>query len=140
MSRRTTSVRLTRTSSPPQRVYLWASRRYAPSMGTDVGRFLRLQGAIDAAAAAVPQEHAATAVTALVGSYVALREEVRAAIDEAFRAEFDRLFPAMTVPPAPNVRAGFDPFKSADIANEARTRLRTMGGWLGGFVREAGLE
>lgn len=109
-------------------------------MGTDVGRFLRLQGAIDAAASAVPEDHAATAVTALVGSYSALREEVRAAIDTKFHAEFDRLFPVMPVPPAPNVRAGFDPFRSADIANEARTRLRTMAGWLGGFVQEARLE
>lgn len=68
-----------------------------------------------------------------------LREEVREAIDDAFRAEFDRLFPAMAVPAAPSVMAGFDPFKSADMANQARTRLKTMGGWLGGFVQEAQL-
>lgn len=106
-------------------------------MSTDIGRFMRLQGAIDAAAAAVPEDHAATAVTALVGAYSTLREEVRAAIDADYQGEFDRLFPTVTVPPTANLRAGFDPFRSADIANEARTRLRTMGGWLGGFVQEA---
>lgn len=106
-------------------------------MGTDVGRFLRLQGAIDAAASAVPADHAATAVTALVGSYASLREEVRLAIDEEFRDEFDRLFPSVALPSSPRgLGAGFDPFQSADEANQARTRLRTMSGWLGGFVRE----
>jgi hypothetical protein len=110
-------------------------------MGTDVGRFLRLQGAIDAAVAAVPPDQAATAVTALVGSYVSIRSEVRLAVGDEFHEEFDRLFPTMTVPPAPNVmNRGFDPFKSADIANDARARLRMMAGWLGGFVKEAELD
>jgi hypothetical protein len=105
----------------------------------DVPRFLRLQGAINAAVAAVPADHAATAVTALVGSYATLREEVRQVVNNDLHGEFDRLFPIMDVPPAPSVMrgGGFDPFKSADLANLARTRLKTMGGWLDGFVQEA---
>jgi hypothetical protein len=89
--------------------------------------------------AAVPADHAATAVTALVNSYATLREEVRQVVDEELHGEFDRLFPAMEVPQAPRVMrgGGFDPFKSADVANLARTRLKTMGGWLDGFVQEA---
>lgn len=113
---------------------------YAQGMGIDVARFLRLQGALNAAVAAVPADQAARAVTALVGSYVALRGEVRQVIDERLRAEFDRLFPVMVVPRAPNLRrgGGFAPIKSADIANQARTRMKTMSGWLDGVVQEAG--
>ncbi len=108
-------------------------------MGVDVARFLRLQGALNAAVAAVPADQAATALTALVGSYAALRGEVRQVIDETLRTEFDRLFPVMEVPPAPSVRrAGFDPIRMADTANQARTRMNTMSGWLDGFVRDAG--
>ncbi len=108
-------------------------------MSIDVPRFLRLQGAINAAVAAVPADHAATAVTALVGSYATLREEVRQVVNDDLHGEFDRLFPIMDVPAAPSVMqgGGFDPFRSADIANLARTRLKTMGGWLDGFVQEA---
>ncbi len=109
-------------------------------MAIDVGRFLRLQGAINAAVAAVPADHAATALTALVGSYASLREEVRQVIDENLHGEFDRLFPAMDVPATANVRRGFDPIQSADMANQARTRMKTMGGWLDGFVQEAKLQ
>lgn len=105
-------------------------------MSTDISRFLRLRGAIDAAAAAVPDDHAATAVTGLVAAYASLREEVRGAIDEGFHDEFDRLFSPMTAPQAPSA-LGFDPFASADTANQARTRLKMMGGWLGGFVEVA---
>lgn len=110
-------------------------------MGTDVGRFLRLQGAIEAAVDAVPADHAATAVSALVGSYISLRNEVRLAIDDQYHDEFDRLFPLMATPTAPSaMRGGFDPFQSADLANQARMRLRAMGGWLGGFVEESRLD
>ncbi len=111
-------------------------------MALDVSRFLRLQGAINAAVAAIPSDHAATAVTALAGSYMTMREEVRLVIDDSLRDEFDRLFPVMDVPAAPNVMrgGGFDPFKSADIANQARARLKAMGGWLDGFVQEARMK
>jgi hypothetical protein len=108
-------------------------------MSTDIARFLRLRGAIDAAVAAVPDDQAATAVTGLVSAYLTLREEVRGAIDEGFHDEFDRLFPPMTAPRAPSA-LGFDPFASADTANQARTRLKMMGGWLGGFVEATELE
>lgn len=111
-------------------------------MALDIARFLRLQGAINAAVAAVPPDHAATAVTALVGSYATLRQEVRQVVAEDLHGEFDRLFPSMDVPPAPSVMrgGGFDPLKSADVANLARTRLKTMGGWLDGFVQEARMQ
>lgn len=109
-------------------------------MAVDVGKFLRLQGAIDAAVAAVPADHAATAAGALVSAYLTLRQEVRLVVDESVHDEFDRLFPMMDAPASPNVRlgAGFDPFASADQANKARTRLQMMGGWLGGFLRATG--
>jgi hypothetical protein len=108
---------------------------YCSLMAVDVGKFLRLQGAIDAAVASVPADHAATAAGALVSSYVTLRQEVRLVIDESVHDEFDRLFPMMEAPASPNVRRGFDPIASADQANQARTRLKMMGGWLGGFLR-----
>jgi hypothetical protein len=111
-------------------------------MTLDVARFLRLQGAINAAVAAVPAGHAATAVSALAGSYMNMRAEVRLVIDESLQDEFDRLFPVMEVPAAPDVMGGggFDPLKSADVANQARTRLNTMGGWLDGFVQDSRIK
>ena len=110
---------------------------YASLMAVDVGKFLRIQGAIDAAVEAVPGDQAATAAGALVGSYLTLRQEVRLVIDESVYDEFDRLFPMMEPPASPNVRRGFDPFANADQANQARIQLKMMGGWLGGFLRAA---
>ena len=109
-------------------------------MSTDIARFLRLRGAIDAAVDAVPKDHAATAVSGLVTAYSSLRNEVREAIDAGFHDGFDRLFPTMTAPRSSGIGGGFNPVVNADAANEARTRLKMMGGWLGGFVEAARLE
>lgn len=113
---------------------------YCRSMSTDIAHFLRLRGAIEAAVDAVPKDHAATAVSGLVNAYSVLRDEVRGAIDSTFHDEFDRLFPSLTVPRRSGIGSGFDPLASADAANEARTRLKMMGGWLSGFVEAAQLE
>jgi hypothetical protein len=110
---------------------------YSAPMTVDVGRFLRLQGAIEAAVGAIPADQATTAASALVDSYRTLREEVRSVVDESVREEFDRLFPDMQTHAPPDLRrgGGFDPFAAANVANQARTRLTMMGGWLGGFLR-----
>jgi hypothetical protein len=91
-------------------------------VAVDIGRVLRLHGAITSTLAAVPIEQAGLTGEALPASYTRLRGEAIDIIPLKARDEFERLFPE-------------DP-----KANEARVLLATLAGWLGGFVDEARMK
>lgn len=101
----------------------------------DVGRFLRLQGALHGAASSYPWDSAVMGSAALAGAYERLRAETAEIIPEPYRAELDRLFPHDAGPRSPG-----DPRMMAKRFSQAKTLLDSLAGWLGGFVREAQLE
>lgn len=107
-------------------------------MSLDLGRYLRLRGAVmsvvegiaEAAAEAAPAESS----EALVQSYRLLRAEVREQAGWEFVEEYDRLFPDWDEL-APSSSAS----PLADY-QRARLLLLQLVGWLEGFVEQAELE
>lgn len=104
----------------------------------DVGKFLRLQGAIQAAIESVGDGQAAVAGPAMAERYETLVVEARLTIPETEFEEFDRLFPKRIEGPRPT--SGRDMFGSAKIFNEAKALLGTLAGYLGGYVNAAKIE
>lgn len=109
----------------------------------DLGRLLRLQEAINAAADSVePTGHSAPALTE---SYMRLRGQVAELVAETDLAqEFDETFPEIDVADLPT---SSDPGDSAILnltakprAQQAAALLRQLGGWIGGIVRTMTLE
>jgi hypothetical protein len=99
----------------------------------DLGRYLRLQGAIQAALDAVDQGNAVVGAEAMRTSYTRLREEARSAIPDEQAAEFNRLFPAeLPQPTARHSPQGLDAVKYMT----ARSLLASLKGWLDGYVSE----
>lgn len=107
-------------------------------MAIDVGKFLRLKGAIQGAMDAVPTGSAAFSGTSLVDAYLTLRKETAEAIPEELAEEFDRQFKPSPFKAGSGMRsigAG-----QAQTFNEARALLGKMAGWLDGIIQEARLE
>jgi hypothetical protein len=88
----------------------------------DVQRLLRLKGAVDAAAG----QQDSTDSRGLVESYQRLRNEVTSAVGDALADEFSRLFPA-------ELSTSGRPWGWQ--AQEVRTLLTQMGGWIDQLVR-----
>jgi hypothetical protein len=121
--------------------------RYAVTVGTrrehamadegfDIGKFMRLRGAIQFAMDAVDPGQAAMGGDALARTYERLRGEVREAVHKGYRDEFDRLFPEQV-----HRGSGATPAQmSARTYNEARSLLGSMAGWLQGFIDEARMQ
>lgn len=109
-------------------------------MSIDVGRFLRLQGAITSALTAVPVEQAARSGEALPTAYARLRGEAIDIIPAKARDEFERLFPEDPLTARGWTRGPGYATDTANRANEARAVLGMLAGWLGGFVDEARME
>jgi hypothetical protein len=110
------------------------------AVAIDVGRFLRLQGAITSALAAVPVEQAAMTGEALPTSYTRLRGEAIDIIPAKVRDEFERLFPEHPFTRRGHTSGPRFAIETANRANEARAILGTLAGWLGGFVAEARMK
>jgi len=104
----------------------------------DVGRFLRLQGAVRAAAGAISEDHAVVGADAMMQSYQRLRGEVRIAIPPEDVDEFDRVCPP-NVPSFATPPYGV-PIAQADKFHAARGLLEQMAGWLEGYVRHAEMQ
>jgi len=107
-----------------------------------IGKLLRLQGMVNAAA---QTEAAADSAAALVRAYNGLREELLTSLesDETFelREEFERLFPEIDEPgelsPALLIESSA---RLGAAAYEGRTRLAQLGGWIQGLINEVTLE
>lgn len=99
----------------------------------DIGKFLRLQGAIGAAIDS-GAEGRDLGASDLAGTYRRLRAEVRGAVEAQHWPEFDRLFPE-SLGGFPQSQRG-----DAEKLNAARRRLAMMAGWLEGFVKEARMD
>ncbi len=95
----------------------------------DVGKFLRLQGAIQSALEEASGKSSTVAGRATEDAYDRLRDAVRDTIPEEDLEEFDRLFPESFVALTPLERFGF-----------AQTLLASLSGWLGGYVQQARLD
>ena len=109
-------------------------------MTIDVGRFLRLRGAIISTLAAVPVDQAAMSGEALPTSYNRLRGEAIDIIPAKARDEFERLFPEDPLTPRRRTGGPNYQMETANRANEARAILGTLAGWLGGFIDEARMK
>ena len=103
-------------------------------MDIDLGKVLRLHGAITSALEAAPEGQAAVAGSALAMTYTRIRTEVRDIIPDEQAEEFDRIFPEQ-VPTGRSV--GGQLMRQAEHFNQARTLLGSLAGWLDGFIREA---
>ncbi len=104
----------------------------------DVGKFLRLQGAIKSSLDAIPVDQAAVAADAMLTTYERMRSEVRDAIPKEHHKEFDRLFPATIERPVNN--PGGRLALIAGRFNSARSLLGSMAGWLDGYVQAARMQ
>jgi hypothetical protein len=104
-----------------------------PSM--DVGKFLRLQGAIQATIEGSAGKSSTQAGPAVEDAYFRLRQEAWDAIPEKDREEFDRLFPS-TVIPSPKARNQMQPVTPLETYGTAQTLLTSLAGWLGGYIQE----
>ena len=99
-------------------------------MSTDVARFLRLKGSVQAALDAFPIGHITLAGQALAESYNLLREEVKMSLPDSLQNEFDRMFPELDHPPSSRM----NPIGGAEAANAARAKLALLAGWLDGVI------
>lgn len=106
--------------------------------GMDVGKFLRLQGAIESTIEGAKGKSSTQAGLAIEDAYVRLRQEVREAIPEEDREEFDRLFPA-SIDRVSRTLAQAPP-RQVDRYGTAQTLLTTLSGWLGGYVQQARMQ
>ena len=106
----------------------------------DLATLMRLRGAIASSLEGVPKGQSAAGGQAMTEAYGRCRTEVRAAIDDALAAEFDRLFPTA---PTSRVSVGLP---GAARFSEQRTNLERLRGWLNGqieylqFERQAQLD
>ena len=103
----------------------------------DVGKYLRLQGAIQSALDAVGEDQSVVGSTAMRTAYERLRGEVHSSIPDAQAEEFERLFPEK--PPEPTTQQS-RPFLAAARYMSARALLATLKGWLDGYIQEAQYE
>lgn len=99
-------------------------------MTIDVGKILRLAGAVEKAAK-IETEYPVQTSSAVSERYKALRLEVARAVEDDAREEFDRLFPAELG------GYGRNPNDMLEKFYAARTLLETLAGWLDGFIQEA---
>ncbi len=104
----------------------------------DIGRYLRLQGAIRAAIDAVPDGQAALAGHAMMNAYRRFRSEARTVIAPENFSEFDAMFPTGVIFERANPRDDLQ--DAAAEFNAARLQLSTTAGWLDGFVQEAKMQ
>lgn len=98
-----------------------------------VRTYMRLKGAVDSASDSIPEGQVAIAGKAYIDAYERLRKEIRSQIGDDLLEEFDSLFPVETHPPAGGVY-GDELIAAATQANEARSLLKTLGGWLKGLI------
>jgi len=100
--------------------------------GIDVGRFVRLVGAIRAAIDSADPGLAAVAGNALAQTYSRLRAEARNLVPDDRRDELDRVCPETL-----QATGGSRMLLQAARFNAARSALSILAGWLQGFVDEA---
>src|SRR3546814_20247392 len=104
----------------------------------DVGRFMRLRGAIKAALESVPVDHS-SAYEALAAAYSRLREQVSELVGSGY-PDFDDLFPDSVSTAGATGNISRDPmilFKQQEVASAARTLLGQLAGWMDGLIQEA---
>ena len=101
-------------------------------MAVDVAKINRLRST---ALAATQIEGGSLAGKALADTYDQLRDQILVTIPEELHAEFDVLFPKME---QKAIRHG-DVLASAQAADAAKARLRTLSGWLQGIIESEGV-
>lgn len=100
-------------------------------MPIDLGRLMRLRGAIQAALDSIPERGSAYSAEGLKAAYLRLREEAKQVVDPALWQEFDRLFP-------PSVMfRGQDEFAKAQEFVDAKILLGSLGGCKGSLTKPA---
>ena len=106
-----------------------------PPPNLDLGKLLRLDEMVTQAA---QTEAVRDSAAALVHAYTGLRTEMLDLLQtEPLREEFERLFQPMDEPePFHHLRAVDDQVRLASTAEEALIRLRLVGGWIKGLIRE----
>jgi hypothetical protein len=113
-----------------------------PTQQIDLGKLLRLDEMV---MQAVQTEAVRDSAAALVHAYMSLRDEMLTLLDAGEQRElldeFERLFKPLDDPPRFSpVLAVESQVKLATAAEEALMRLRLVGGWIKGLIREATLE
>jgi hypothetical protein len=109
----------------------------------DLGRLLRLQETIQAAAGS--DEPGGLAAPVLTSSYKRLRGEVKNLISESpLVDEFERTFPEIDVVELPNEPNAQNRFvlenAGGPLAQTAHALLQQLGGWIAGLVAERTLQ
>jgi hypothetical protein len=97
----------------------------------DVGKILRVRGAIQATLEGLADSEAVMAGDAVGSGYTRLRKEVAAIVPSEDREEFDRLFPESAG------SFGHRPMDKANKYHAAKGLLGQLAGWLRGYVDEA---
>jgi hypothetical protein len=115
----------------------WRRYSYRPMTNSEIGRLLRLKGAIEAAAG-IPAE--ASAASALTETYQRLRTQtLEIAEDRELRAEFEAMFPEIGPAPDPPTH----PRESLHVvwkrkaeveAQRASGLLHALAGWVEGLL------
>jgi hypothetical protein len=113
-----------------------------PPPSLDLGRLLRVDEMVTQAS---QTEAVRDSAAALVHAYLGLRDEVLGLLEpedlRELREEFERLFEPLDDPgPFREMRAVEDQMRLAAVAEEALMRLRQIGGWIKGLIRELTLE
>lgn len=98
----------------------------------EVGRFMRLRGAIQGALDAIPVDQAAVAGRAMAARYRIFRHEAQKVVPKGYLDELESLFPE-----APIAGGRRDVREEAETYNQARGLLGALAGWLDGFIQEA---
>jgi hypothetical protein len=113
-----------------------------PTPQLDLGKLLRLDEMVTQAA---HTEAVRDSAAALVHAYMALRAEMLTLLESETQPElgeeFGRLFQPLAEPgPFSPVLAVESQVRLAAAAEEALMRLRLVGGWIKGLIREVTLE
>jgi hypothetical protein len=107
----------------------------------DLGRLLRLHGAVKAAADVQPTGDAAPILTS---SYIRLREQALELVDDERRAEVEATFPAIDIVELPENAhprlANRLEVTGGPAARTAHGLLVQLAGWLDGYVAALTLE
>ena len=107
----------------------------------DLGRLLRLHGAVQAATDVTPDGNAAPALTS---SYLRLREQALELVDDERRAELDATFPIIDTvelpsTPHPRLTSRLEA-TGGPAARTAQALLAQLAGWLDGYIAALTLE
>ena len=99
----------------------------------NIGKFLRLKGAIEGA---IDEAPAANAGTMLMESYNRYLEEALTIIPEGHHDELIRVCPAFSPKQIEDLKQDLDPQTDLQVTTQGKVMLRALAGFFEGYIKE----